>query len=60
MFDEPNQHEKHVEKFEHIDPSISALPVPIQYSEQYYNLRAHAEYVQRLLTSQLTTAPSEG
>jgi hypothetical protein len=50
MFDEPSQHEKHVAAFEHIDQSISALPVPIQYSEQYYNLRAHAEYVQRRLS----------
>lgn len=59
MLDNPHDHEKHLAEMERIDEAVWAIPVPIEYSDQYYNLRAHTEYVQRRLASQGTETPAE-
>lgn len=59
MADEPAHHEKHRAQIARIDDAVSAIPVPIQYSEPYYNLRAHVEYVRRRLESQTAAAPAK-
>ena len=51
MADEPENHEKHQQELDLIEDAVSGIPLPLQYSEQYYNLRAHIEYVWRRLTS---------
>ncbi len=51
MADEPENHEKHQQELDLIEDAVSGIPLPLQYSEQHYNLRAHIEYVQRRLTS---------
>ena len=56
--EEPAQHQLHRAEIQRIDEGVSGIPVPIQYSEQYYNLRAHVEYVQRRLESHSTAAPT--
>ena len=59
MADEPANHEKHRAQITRIDDAVSAIPVPIQYSEPYYNLRAHVEYVRRRLEGQTAAAPAK-
>ena len=52
MSDNPADHATHLAEMARIDEAVWAIPVPVEYSDQYYNLRAHAEYVQRRLESQ--------
>ncbi len=47
--DAPPDREKHLKEITRIDDAVSGIPVPIEYSEQYYNLRSHVEYVRRRL-----------
>ena len=58
MAEEPANLEKHRAEMTRIDNAVSAIPVPVHYSEPYYNLRAHIEYVQRRLESHATAAPA--
>ena len=58
MADEPAGREKHVAEIVRIDDAVSSIPIPLQFSEPYYNLRAHVEYVQRRLDAQRAVAPS--
>jgi hypothetical protein len=60
MANAPQDHEKHVAEIERIEDAVSGIPIPLQYSEQYYNLRSHVEFVQRRLSAQMPTAPQEG
>ena len=60
MADEPAGREKHLTEIARIDDAVSGIPVPVHYSEPYYNLRAHIEYVQRRLNSQAVVAPAAG
>lgn len=60
MAEAPQDHEKHMAEIERIEDAVSGIPIPLQYSEQYYNLRSHVEFVQRRLTALGTTAPTEG
>jgi TRAP transporter TAXI family solute receptor len=48
----PAEREKHIAELARIDSAVHDIPVPLQYSEQYYTLRAHVEYVQRRLMNQ--------
>ena len=59
MSENPDDHQKHLAEMQRIDEAVWAIPVPIEYSDQYYNLRAHTEYVQRRLESQGTVTPAE-
>ena len=45
----PAEREKHLTELAHIDDAVRGIPIPLQYSEQYYNLRAHIELVERRL-----------
>jgi TRAP transporter TAXI family solute receptor len=49
--DDPDNRDKHQQEIERIDDAVSSIPLPLQYSEQHYNLRSHIEYVQRRLGS---------
>lgn len=49
MSDDPASLDKHAAEINRIDEAVWAIPVPVQYSEQYYNLRSHIEYVRRRL-----------
>jgi TRAP transporter TAXI family solute receptor len=49
MSEAPDDSEKHQAEIERIDEAVWSIPVPIEYSEQYYNLRSHVEYVRRRL-----------
>ena len=60
MADEPAGREKHVAEIARIDSAVSSTLIPLQFSEPYYNLRAHVEYVQRRLAAQATITPAEG
>jgi TRAP transporter TAXI family solute receptor len=48
----PENREVHQTQIERIDEAVRAIAVPVEYSEQYYNLRAHVEYVRRRLEGQ--------
>lgn len=48
----PAEHDKHAAEIRRIDDAVSSIPIPLQFSEQYYNLRAHVEYVQRRVGAQ--------
>ena len=48
----PTERDKHLAALTHIDDAVRGIPIPLQYSEQYYTLRAHIEYVQRRLMNQ--------
>ncbi len=50
--DEPENRDKHQQEIERIDDAVSGIPLPLQYSEQHYNLRAHIEYVRRRMDVQ--------
>ena len=58
MADEPANHAKHQAEMARIDDAVSGIPVPLHYSEPYYNLRSHVEYVQRRLEAQTAAAPA--
>ncbi|MEQ1774744.1 MAG: TAXI family TRAP transporter solute-binding subunit [Burkholderiales bacterium] len=60
MYDTPADQDKHLAEIDRIDEAVSDIPVPVEYSEQYYNLRSHVEFVRRRLDSQTTAAPTEG
>lgn len=47
--DHPEDHEKHLQEIQRIDEGVSAIPLPLTYSEAHYNLRSYVEYVQRRL-----------
>jgi TRAP-type uncharacterized transport system substrate-binding protein len=57
MAEEPADHAKHQVEMLRIDNAVSGIPVPVHYSEPYYNLRAHIEYVQRRLEAQAAAPP---
>jgi hypothetical protein len=52
MADRPEEHDKHREEIQRIDDGVSAIPLPLTYSEAHYNLRSYVEYVQRRLDTQ--------
>ena len=56
MAEEPDNHKKHQQELDRIEDAVSGIPLPLQYSEQHYNLRSHIEYVQRRLAAQLAAA----
>lgn len=56
MSEEPANHDKHQAEIARIDEAVWTIPVPVEYSEQYYNLRAHVEYVQRRLDAHPVSA----
>ena len=58
MADAPQDHEKHVAEIERIEDAVSSIPIPLQYSEQHYNLRSHVDFVQRRLLAAREAAPS--
>jgi hypothetical protein len=58
MGEHPEQHDKHLEEIQRIDEAVSAIPLPLRYSESHYNLRSYVEYVQRRLETQTDTTPS--
>ena len=60
MSEHPENHAQHQTEMAAIDEAVWAIPVPVEYSEQYYNLRSHAEYVQRRLQAQRVVAPAQG
>jgi TRAP transporter TAXI family solute receptor len=60
MHDTPVEHQQHLAEIDRIDEAVSDIPVPVQYSEQYYNLRAHVELVRRRLNAHSTAAPAAG
>ena len=60
LSDAPGDKEKHLADINRIDDAVSDIPVPVEYSEQYYNLRAHVELVRRRLATHTVAAPSEG
>ena len=49
MSDAPVEREKHLAEIARIDSAVSGIPIPLHYSEPYYNLRSHIEFVQRRL-----------
>ncbi len=51
MSDAPVEREKHLAEIARIDSAVSGIPIPLHYSEPYYNLRSHIEFVQRRLAS---------
>lgn len=53
MNERPEDHAKHLEEIQRIDDGVSAIPLPLTYSEAHYNLRAYVEYVQRRLDTQV-------
>lgn len=63
MHDAPAEHAQHLAEIDRIDEAVSDIPVPVEYSEQYYNLRAHVELVRRRLgahSTVSTAAPAAG
>jgi len=60
MSDDPADLEKHRTEMHRIEEAVWTIPVPVEYSEQYYNLREHVEFVRRRLESHATAAPAEG
>ncbi len=58
MAEHPEERDKHLAEIERIDDAVTSIPLPLEYSEQQYNLRSHIEYVQRRLDAQDTTAPA--
>lgn len=57
----PAERDKHIADLAHIDEAVRGIPIPLQYSEQYYTLRAHIEFVERRLTNHpapAATAPT--
>ena len=60
MAEHPEQHGKHLQEIQRIDEAVSAIPLPLRYSEAHYNLRSYIEYVQRRLGAQAATTPSAG
>jgi TRAP transporter TAXI family solute receptor len=58
IIESPTDQENHLAEIDRIDAAVTVLPVPIGYSEQYYNLRAHVEYVRRRLNTQMAAASS--
>ncbi len=59
LSDAPGDKEKHRAEIKRIDEAVSDIPVPVEYSDQYYNLRSHVEFVRRRLESHAAAAPSE-
>jgi len=49
MADHPENHQQHVAEIQRIDEGVSAMPMPLTYSDPHYQLRAYVEYVQRRL-----------
>lgn len=49
MADHPEEHEKHLQEIQRIDEGVSAMPLPVSYSDPHYQLRSYVEYVQRRL-----------
>jgi TRAP transporter TAXI family solute receptor len=60
MADAPADREKHLQEIGRIDDAVSGIPVPVAYSEQYYQLRSHVEFVRRRLDAQAAAAPAKG
>jgi TRAP transporter TAXI family solute receptor len=60
MADVPEDREKYLKQIEDIDDAVSGIPVPIEYSEHYYQLRSHVEFVRRRLNTQTAAAPTNG
>lgn len=56
MSEESADHDKHQKEIDRIDEAVWTILVPAEYSEQYYNLRTHVEYVQRRLDAHPVTA----
>jgi uncharacterized protein len=57
--DNPEDREKHLLEIQRIDDAVTSIPIPLNYSEPYYNLRSHVEYVQRRLESQPAETPAD-
>ena len=51
MADHPEDHDKHLQEIQRIDEGVSAIPLPLTYSEAHYSLRSYVEYVRRRLES---------
>lgn len=60
MADHPENHEKHLEEIQRIDEGVSAMPLPLTYSDPHYQLRSYVEYVQRRLESYDAETANEG
>jgi hypothetical protein len=60
MADAPADREKHLQEIERIDAAVAGIPVPVAYSEQYYQLRSHVEFVRRRLNGQTAVASTKG
>ncbi len=58
MSEAPQDHEKHLAEIDRIEDAVSGIPIPLEYSESYYNLRAHVEFVQRRLALQGPSEPA--
>ena len=58
MSEAPQDHEKHLAEIDRIEDAVSGIPIPLEYSESYYNLHAHVEFVQRRLDLQGPSEPA--
>lgn len=58
--DHPENHEKHLAEIQRIDEGVSAMPLPLSYSDPHYQLRSYVEYVQRRLESYDAETANEG
>ena len=58
MSEAPQDHEKHLAEINRIEDAVSGIPIPLEYSESYYNLHAHVEFVQRRLDLQGPSEPA--
>jgi len=60
MADAPSDQDKHRLEIGRIDDAVSGIPVPVAYSEHYYQLRSHVEFVRRRLDAQTAVTPAKG